>query len=70
MPGDTSRFLNVFTARTFGIILLRACGRRAVFDPLDQEARARNYGMGQKMAGFFSEKNVGGVCCEIQVLLQ
>ena len=28
-----------------------------VFDPLDQEARARNYGMVQKMAALFKEKH-------------
>ena len=33
-----------------------------VFDPLDQEARARNYGMVQKMAALFKEKH-GTIIC-------
>lgn len=33
-----------------------------VFDPQDQEARARNYGMVQKMAALFKEKHETIIC--------
>lgn len=50
---------------TVSAMAMLAGFRYPVVDPLDQEARTRNYGMVQKMAELFKEKHQTIICREL-----